>query len=318
MSSRLAAVTMVYNEARLLPAWLGHYGSQLGAPHCFVLDHGSDDGSTGPDRPGLRPGEGSVIRIPRSPMDDDRRAASVSQLCASLLNWYDAVIYTDVDELLLADPALHPDLPTFAASLPDDAVVTAFGLDVVHDPVEEPAIDWNRPVLAQRKWLRFSSAMCKPALIRRPVRWVPGFHCLALSEEDRTPRFGPLFLLHLRYADLPTGLERLRRTREQPWASADAGQHQRMADANWEAMVRGMAALPRRAPDLMPDDPTVEHWCQMVLASQAGREGQTYAIDLHLSGDELWRMPERFRRPLSGGAFRPGIRNPGGGIGFVF
>lgn len=287
MKAPLAIVTMVYNEADLLPVWLRHHAAQAGAANCFVLDHGSTDGSTDPSRLG----GASVLRIPRSPQDDERRCGFVSDVCASLLNWYGAVVHTDVDELLVADPAVHPSLPALAAGLEADAVLTAVGLDVVHVPALEASIDWSRPITAQRGWLRFSSAMCKPVLIRRRVAWAPGFHCI-----DAKPRFGPLFLLHLRYADLRYGLARLGRTRAQPWVTPEAGSHQRMPDVAWEAMLRGMASLPKRGDaTLLPDDPVLERWRDRVLASGASRAQDPYCIDLHLSGDELWPIPDRLQ-----------------------
>ncbi len=287
MKAPLAIVTMVYNEAVFLPVWLRHYGAQVGAGHCYVVDHGSTDRSTA----GAVTGSASVLRLPRSPQDDSVRNGFIADFCASLLCWYDSVIYTDVDELLVADPERAPSLPAFAASLAPDAVVTAIGLDVIHDPDEEPAIDWRQPVGPQRRWLRFSSAMCKPVLIRRRVAWAPGFHCI-----DDVPRLDRLFLFHLRYADLPSGLERLQRTRVQAWISPQAGSHQRMPDRDWEGMLRGMAGLPHdEQRSLTPSDPELRRWLDRLMDSTQSRTHDQYRIDLHLSGDRLWRLPERFR-----------------------
>lgn len=287
MKAPLAIVTMVYNEAVFLPVWLRHYGGAVGEEHCYVVDHGSDDGSTVPDRTG----RASVIRIPRSPQDDTTRNGFIGDLCAGLLRWYRAVIYVDVDEILVADPDVAPSLAAFAAGLSENAVVTAIGLDVIHAPEDEAAIDWSRPIGAQRRWLRFSSAMCKPVIIRRRVSWAPGFHCI-----DAAPWFAPLFLFHLRYADLPSGLERLQRTRQQPWVSAEAGAHQRMPDTDWETMLRRMAGLPRvEAVALKAEDPVLGPWLSRVMDSTRGRETETYRIDLHLSGEHLWEVPTRLR-----------------------
>ncbi|WP_428375027.1 glycosyltransferase family 2 protein [Lichenicoccus sp.] len=283
----LAIVTMVYNEADFLPVWLRHYCAQADPGRCYVVDHGSDDGSTAADRlpPGL-----NLLRIPRSPQDDDRRSGFISRLCAALLTWYDSVIYVDVDELLVADPASHASLGAFAADLAADAVVTAIGLDVVHRPDDEPALDWSRPLSLQRQWLRFSSSMCKPVLIRRAVAWAPGFHNI-----DAAPAFGSLFLFHLRYADMLSGLSRLARTRAQAWSRPEAGSHQRVDDADWTGMLRSIAALPQRGDvTLAPDDAALCHWLALVIASAASRRDALFRIDLHLSGDELWRLPHRF------------------------
>jgi hypothetical protein len=279
---RLAAVTMAYNEPVWAPAWARHYAAQVGAEHCLVLDHGTDDGSTD----GLPV---PVRRLPRSPLDDVWRVEQVRAVVAGLLGRYDAVIHTDADELLLADPALYPDLRAYAAATPHP-VVTAIGLDVQHLPDEEPALDPQAPFGAQREWVRFSAAMCKPALVRRVVAWAPGFHCCdAPLVTDR------LFLLHMRYADLRLGLRRLARTRGQAFSSPDIAGHQRVQDGEFAGMVRAIAGLPRRECGLEPDTPPLLGWMERLRASRAEREGELYKLDLSLAGDELWRLPERFR-----------------------
>lgn len=284
MLPRIAAVTMAYNEPDFAGLWAAHYGAEVGARNCFIIDHGSDDGSL----EGL--GGVNVVAIPRSPQDDTRRARFVSTFCASLLVWYDVVVHVDIDEILVADPARYPSLAHYAAADPRP-VISAIGLDLVHVPAIERPLSRALPVSRQRRWLRFSSAMCKPAMIRQPVDWAPGFHSV-----DAAPEFGELYLFHLRYADLGRGLVRLAKTRAQPWQEAAAGAHQRMTDADWEAMLRSMAGLDRRdAGALRPGEAPLAPWLERVRESAAGREGQTYRIDLHISGDELWRLPARFR-----------------------
>ncbi|KXV34367.1 glycosyltransferase family 2 protein [Gluconobacter thailandicus] len=280
----LAVVTMVYNEPEHLLAWRRHYGAQVGEQACYVIDHGSTDGSTD------LLGQINRIRIPRSPQDDERRTRAVGKFCDSLLEWYESVIYVDVDELLLADPALFPSLTHFAqANI--RPVVTATGLDVIHRPESEAALDYTRLVSFQRQHVRFSSAMCKPVLIRTSVTWAPGFHCCA----EMAPEMGaPLFLFHLRYADLPSGLNRLERTRTQPWSSNDVGQHQRLANQDWENMLRGMADLPVVETTFDQHDQRLQNWRQAVEDSTASRIDERYRLDLHLNGTELWRLPERF------------------------
>ncbi|KXV64946.1 hypothetical protein AD950_07490 [Gluconobacter oxydans] len=280
----LAVVTMVYNEPEHLQLWRRHYGAQAGEAACYVIDHGSDDGST------EHLGQVNVVRIPRSPQDDERRTRAIGKFCDSLLEWYDSVIYTDVDEILLADPAFVPSLTEFAL-LNRSPVVTATGFDVIHIPDEEASFDYSRPFSLQRRHLRFSSAMCKPVLTRIPITWAPGFHC---CEEAVPSLAAPLFLFHLRYADLGSGLERLDRTRRQPWISEDVGRHQRLENTDWENMLRSMAGLPRTDSTLDSRDERLSQWRQQVEDSTQTRLHDRYRLDLHLSGTELWRVPERF------------------------
>ncbi len=276
---RLAAVTMVYDEAEFLPIWLAHYGREVGLENCFVIDHGSDDGST------ERLGRASRIRLPRSAHDDERRARFVSGFCADLLGYYDAVIHTDVDEIVLADPAVAASLADYA--MPAETI-TAIGLNLHHLPGIEPDFDLARPVGAQRRWVRFAAALCKPVLTGRPLHWVPGFHCA-----DAPLRFDSLYLIHLRWFDLALGLRRLARTRVMPWADPEAGAWQRCTDEEMRRSYAAIAGLPRRESALDPAAEPLASALARVVASQRGRENERYRIDLSLSVDELWLLPAR-------------------------
>lgn len=285
MPMKVAAVTMAYNEPEYLPIWARHYAAQVGGRHCYVIDHGSDDTSTGDL------GEVNVARIPRSPQDNGRRARFLSRFCASLLEWYDWVIHTDVDEIALADPRFHPTLQAYCAAHPPE-VVTALGFNLHHLPESEPPIDLARPITEQRRWLRFSAAMCKPVLIRRAVDWAPGFHCAA----DAPVSFDQLFLFHLRWFDKDLGLKRLAKTRAMPWADPNAGAWQRVDDTELVSLFDLIARLQQRR-DVAFDFglPPLRDAVRDVLESQKGREHEQYKIDLHRDVDELWEMPRRFR-----------------------
>ncbi len=287
MLPKVAAITMAYNEAVLLPVWARHYAKQVGSDHCYVIDHGSTD-------PVVLPAGMNQVRLPRSAHDDLRRATFVSALTTSLLTYYDWVLYTDVDELVLPDPNQFRDLPNFCASLSATDTVTAIGFDIQHVPSVEPPLDPAQPIGPQRAWARFTSAMCKPVLTSRPIAWSPGFHC-----SDRPLTFSALYLFHLHWADLSIGLQRLQKTRHMPWAGEEFGGHQRVADAAWLDLFHNMAALPRRDPQpLAPDQPPVADWLQRTVASGVGRAGEVFTIDLAVNAPELWQIPPHFRDRL--------------------
>ena len=270
---RVAALSMMYNEPVWAPVWARYYAEQVGAENCLILDHGSDDGST--EGLGVR-----VERMPRSALDEDARAGLVSDCVSQLLRGYDAVVHTDADELLVADPARFADLRALAAAGP--AVMTAVGLDLQHIPTEEGPIEPEVRLGEQRRWVRFSGAMCKPALVRRAVRWSPGFHGC-----DAPREVGAAFLVHLRFADLEAGLSRLARTRALAFAREDTNPHQRVSDAAFEEMVRAVARLPRVVGDL---GRLAEPWMARMRDGWARGDGQ-----LGLSGDELWVVPPEMR-----------------------
>ena len=286
MPPKVAAITMAYNESALLPIWARHYARQVGADHCYVIDHGSTEALQLPQAM-------NTLRLPRSPHDDPRRARFVSQLTAALLGYYEWVIYTDVDELVLADPRRFANLPEFCAKV-DAATVSAIGFDIQHVPEVEPPLDTALAIGPQRGWARFTSAMCKPVLSRQPLVWAPGFHC-----SNHALAFAPLYLFHLHWADRTIGLQRLMKTRSMPWVEGDFGAHQRIDDRRWARVFDEMSSRRRVVVDQFdPDTGPVQNWLQRLTDSQVGREGQTYSFDLHVNADELWSIPAHFRMKL--------------------
>ena len=273
---RIAALTMVRNEADFLPLWLRHYARQVGPEHLHILDHASQDGST-------RDIPAQVTILPDSPLDEDRRLAQVSETVGDLLTRYDWVVHSDVDELVLADPRHFPALADYAAMAPGP-VARAIGLDLHHRPGDEPKLDPALPLGQQRRWVRFSASMCKPALVREPVRWTRGFH-----DSDPPGRFGALYCVHLRYADLTLALRRLARTRIRALAPGTDPEHQRVSDAAFETLMHNVAGL-RRDADI-PFDPALPPLQPWVAQMQAG-------APLTLAGDTLWELPARFRAIL--------------------
>ena len=282
MSPKLAALTMAYNEAVMLPIWARHYARQVGADHCYVIDHGSTE-------PISVPSGMNVIRLPRSSHDDARRARFVSKLSAGFLEYYDWVIYTDVDELVIADPRKHRFLPDFCAAAAGQTI-NAIGLDVQQVPSLEPPLRLDQPIGQQRGWARFASAMCKPVLTCRPLDWTAGFH-----GSDHASVFSDLYLLHLHWADRDIGLHRLNKTRTMPWADDVSGHHQKITDAAWNALFDGMADLPRAgALELGPSHPPVSDCIERIVAAQV-QEGQPGKPNFGVNSAELWPIPGHFR-----------------------
>jgi hypothetical protein len=203
----VAIVTMVYNERVNLPIWIRHYTSHCPGATLFVIDHGSDDGSTH----GLC--GVNMIPLPRTPFDDQTRVEFVADFQHALLRLYDVVIYTDCDEMLVADPRIHTSLASFLTATKSD-VIAPIGLNVHHLPGTEPPIDLGAPILGQRRHVRFASSMCKPSVARVPLLWVPGFHWC-----DRVPDYrADLYQFHLKWMDIDASLARLRLTRAMAWS----------------------------------------------------------------------------------------------------
>lgn len=279
------AITMAYNEGRMLRRWLRYYASQLGAENLLVVDHGSDDGSTEAIAPA------SCIRLPRTPFDDGKRAGFISELASGLLGYYDAVIYTDTDEMLVADPDRFSSLADYVSRMQADAV-RATGFEVFHNLDCEGPLDDDQPVLSQRSFAHFSSAYCKPLVHRSPVRWRPGFHAC-----DKRALANPaLLLFHLRSVDEGAMRDRLGEYRRLAWSdrALEAGWSRHLKASGDQAVASRLLGPMKRLRSQggpVPFDAAREadrYNSRLEQAGEVWRVHPTYAGDVH-------RIPERMR-----------------------
>ncbi len=190
---QVAVVTVVRDEAVMLPRWLRHYAAQVGGPErLVVIDDNSADGSTD-DLPC------TVIRMPPrlKTTFEPTRMGMLNGVAAGLLAAYDAVVFADADELLVADPTKYRDLRDLLADRPDRQVVGATALNVVHHVDVEPPLEPGRPVLEQRRLAKFMPLMCKPAIKRVPAAWVAASHGVKAPFSVDPD----LYMFHLKFAD---------------------------------------------------------------------------------------------------------------------
>ena len=190
---RVVVMTMVRDEADMLPRWIDYYGGQLGVQSLMVFDDNSVDGSTD-DLPC------TLYRLPPEPWKRRwarTRVNMVNGISRGLLACNDVVIFTDVDEFLVPDPDKYDGLLDYLAHRSDRPVIAPLAFEVMHNARVEPEFDPARPLLEQRRFVKFSPAMCKPLLKRVPAVWEPAFHAIhAPFEVDPD-----LFMLHLKYYD---------------------------------------------------------------------------------------------------------------------
>jgi hypothetical protein len=185
-----AAITIVYNESVNLPIWVKYYGGLFGYENLYVLDHGSDDGST----TGL--GAVNVIKVPRKGFDEVEKTSILTSFQAGLTSAFDSVIVSDCDEIIAPDPARYRDLNDYIARM-EGNYVNAIGIDILHIITEELPLDLSRPIMSQRSVGRFNAPACKNLLTKIPIKWLPGLH-----SSNMTPRFDiDLFNFHLKAID---------------------------------------------------------------------------------------------------------------------
>jgi len=203
----VAVITFVYNESVNLPIWLKYFGANFGARNLYVVDRESNDGST------ADLGDANRILLPRTKFDEHRKTGLLTSLHRSLLHEFDAVIYTDCDEVIVPDPAIYGSLAEYVSKMSGD-YVGCVGLNIHHVISREPPLDLGRPVLSQRKYARFMSATCKTLISRTPINWLPGFHSC-----DKPPRIDPdLYLIHLKFMDYGIGMARQKVNLDTAWS----------------------------------------------------------------------------------------------------
>jgi glycosyl transferase family 2 len=188
----LAVITMARDEGTMIRRWVDYYAGQVGAEHLVVIDDNSADGSTD-DLPC------PVIRIPylRKQSFEPSRMALLAGISAGLLEAYDAVMFCDADEFVVAEPRAHESLRHFVAARPGREAVGVLGLNVVHDVTREDALRDDEPILGQRRLAKFLPLMCKPSMKWQPAAWAHASHGIECPYEiDRE-----LFMFHMKFAD---------------------------------------------------------------------------------------------------------------------
>jgi hypothetical protein len=204
-----AAITYVFNEAVNLPIWRKYYGALFGDENLYVVDRMSTDGSTD------NLGAVNVIKVPRRKFDEVEKTNFMSCFHASLTSFYDGVVVTDCDEIIVPDPEKYTDLNDYILRMPFD-YANAIGIDVTHILNEELPLDLAYPILKQRSYGLFASPECKHLLSKTPIKWLPGLHA-----SDKSPIFDPdLFIFHLKLMDYGFAVQRQKTNLDTKWTEA--------------------------------------------------------------------------------------------------
>jgi len=205
---------MARDEQLMLPRWVDHYAKQVGVRNLLVLDDNTTDGST-TDLPC------TAYRLPPGPWKKGfgkARERIVNGFARGLLACTDVVIFCDVDELIVPDPAKYSGLIDYLAAHVDD-IVAPLALEVLHNDRLEGPLDSGRPLLQQRRFVKYAPAMCKPLVKRVPTAWEFAFHGIRQPFEIDPD----LWLLHLKYADVTTLAEVAEHRRR--WHQAEGRGH---------------------------------------------------------------------------------------------
>lgn len=117
-----------------------------------------------------------------------------------LLKDHEWVFYSDMDEIVMADPEKYRDLRDFMnISQEKQTYCEGYWL---YKAAGEKDMDWTKPILTQRHswWKDSSGSYNKPLLSRVESKWVHGFHYLREDPEHdpKTIADTGLYLLHLK------------------------------------------------------------------------------------------------------------------------
>ena len=195
-----AVFTIVQDDPVHLALWAGHYGRFYAPEHTYVLHHPSvgeswDAGWVTEIRESRAPaGSPSAFHLVPVLREESFNHAwlrgTVEAFQRFLLQSYATVLFTEIDEMVMTDPA------RFSGTLTDycdeltrspGAAARCTGYEVFHDPEAEPAIDWTRPVLRQRSVWYPAWRFDKTLLSTAPLAWHDGFHRVAPSRRTAQP-----------------------------------------------------------------------------------------------------------------------------------
>ena len=188
--ARIAVVSDAVSGDFIFPVWYRYYAGLFGAENLFVVTYS-----------GLSPlfkdfKLGGLIELPVG-YDDNIRRDTITRFVAVLLPCYDTVIRVDVDEFLVVDPRVAPNLSAFLESS-NEPYMTARGFDVIQMPNEAPLPERpDSPILIDRAFAYPNTALNKTCVVKLPVSWSVGFHSASVF-----PKFGPLFMLHMKRLDI--------------------------------------------------------------------------------------------------------------------
>ena len=192
-----------------LPIWLRYYSRFFAPDDIYVFDHETTDGSTS--------GSGFVrIPVAHETVDHTWMVRTLEAHQHELLERYDMVLTTDVDEIV----APNPEWGTLGQYLDrfDEEWVNCLGYEVLHLKDREAPLRIDRPILEQRGYWFANAAYDKPALATVPMSWEPGFHMRSDGELNLDP---DLHLVHLHRMDYDICLARHRWRRERSWNQRD-------------------------------------------------------------------------------------------------
>ena len=222
---KLAFVTMVWRDHWLLEKWIAYNSTHVPKSNLYVINHGGDPKIT-------KIADGcNVINIPRDgvPMNFDRiRWDLIGNLAAGLLGFYDRVVCTDVDELLIY--VGEGGLVRHLVSKPVADNITAIGALGLNLLPSDNGDAQAEALMAQHPDALVSGKYSKPCVVDKPSKFSNGAHGLLGTDFELDP---DLLLIHLHYVT-PDYMQRMEDRKE----IAETTTNEFLADPEADADIR--------------------------------------------------------------------------------
>lgn len=210
----MAAFTHVYNDNCMLFIWRNYFASIVGYENLYVIDHGSSISPKDILHPDV-----NVVKIPRDKVDHRNIAQFCNYFQRFLLTQYRWVIHTDADELVIHRHGFS----SFVDQLREDYSETIFkprhGYAILQDIKKETALELDRPISLQRRFMFLQKSYDKPVLTSTPATWTTGFH--AALEYPLQTELDDLYLIHLSFVDAKLFLDKNIKWKQQPLTGYD-------------------------------------------------------------------------------------------------
>ncbi|MCV2876821.1 hypothetical protein OE810_11225 [Rhodobacteraceae bacterium XHP0102] len=290
-SPNIAFVTMVRDDDQFLKLWVNHYAAMVARKNLFILYDGFDQ-KPAPFTKGCQ-----TIFAPQIPFGkgwDDKRWQMLTHFANALLARFDVVVLNDVDELLATDPASGMSLVEAISAGRHHPSITPFAVEIIHRTDLEPsAIDFKKPILSQRKYVRVNSIYAKPCIISQPVKWCTGGHFadhpdLHLSEA--------IYLFHLKYVDHDLLINR-QSSRISIVTNTEASPRE-IAGTIWSSSQESMRAFLYKFQDLPPIQKDFDFAWQRekIIRGWHQAEGSILWKRGKINALKTYEIPERFHR----------------------
>lgn len=212
-SFKIAVFTIVKNECTFLPIWWNYYWGEFPSSDIYIYDNDSDclypSHSYNPDGTPFLP-----VKTIHSEYDFDHSwlRQTAFKIMSYLLIFYDYVLCTDADEILIPDKK-YKGIIDYVEKNPKK-ILYSTGYSIIGKRKNIP-IDFTKKILKQRdKWVKLKN-FYKPVISSVPIRKMyTDYNCVKNGDPE-------LYLLHLNRVDYNTAYEKYKRENKYKWNPRD-------------------------------------------------------------------------------------------------